>query len=263
MLASTEHSPPVSVAETLAGTAGIVDLWYWRCESATESALVESCDPLITPDERDRFKRFRFERDRCLFLATRALVRTVLSRYANVVPGDWRFASDKSGKPRIGHPAITPALHFNLANTAGLVVCVVSVAHEPIGVDAERIDREVDFIGLADRYFSASEACTLRALPSREVPRRFFAYWTLKESYVKARGMGLALPLDQFSFTIAGPVISVAFDPPTAEDETRWRFALIDASPCHIIAVGANTGGAALSLRATHIVPIESGLPLE
>ena len=140
----------------------------------------------MTADERARHMRFRFERDRRLFLATRLLVRTALSGDAQVVPGDWRFVADRSGKPHIESPAVTPALHFNLANTPGLVVvCAVSVAHELIGVDVERIDR-ADFIGLADRYFSVAEAAALGARAPAERPRRFFEDWTLKESYVKA-----------------------------------------------------------------------------
>lgn len=250
-----QQCPPICVADTLAGTAGVVDLWYWFYDADTEAALLDACHVLMTPDERERRQRFRFERDRRLFLATRGLVRTVLSRYAAVAPADWRFVADTSGKPRVTHPDVAPALHFNLANTAGLVVCAVGVAHEMIGADVERIDRRVDLMALADRYFAASERRALHALPPREQQRRFFEFWTLKESYVKARGMGLAQPLDQFSFSIDGPLITVAFDPGTADDEGRWRFALLDAPPCHVIAVGADTGGAPLSLRVAHLTP--------
>ena len=257
MPASVQHCPPISVAETLAGTPGIVDLWYWLYEPAVESTLLNACDTLMSRDERSRYESLRFERDRCLFLATRMLVRIVLSRYAPVAPGDWRFAPDGTGKPRIAHPLVTPALHFNLANTAGLVACAVSVAHESVGVDVERVDRTVDFKAVAHRCFSAAEAGAVLAAPSAERPRRFFEYWTLKESYVKALGVGLALPLDEFSFTSGDHGIIITFDRRTAEDETRWRFALMDGSPVHVIAVGANTGGTALSLRAAHVVPLD------
>ena len=165
-VASVQHCPAISVAETLAGGPGIVDLWYWFYETGLDPSLVDAGVELMTADERARHMRFRFERDRRLFLATRLLVRTVLSGYAQVGPGDWRFVADRSGKPHIESPAVTPGLHFNLANTPGLVVCAVSVAHELIGVDVERIDRGADFIGLADRYFSAPEAVALGATSS-------------------------------------------------------------------------------------------------
>jgi 4'-phosphopantetheinyl transferase len=253
--ASVNQLRMVSIAETLASELGIVDLWVYFYEGIDDAKLLAEHEALLTPDERERHASFRFERDRRLFLATRALVRTVLSSYAPVSPADWRFAINEHGKPRISSPAVTPPLYFNLANTPGMVVCVVSVAHEPLGVDAERIDREAGAIGLAERYFSASEVRRLRSLPACEQPRRFFAYWTLKESYIKARGLGLALPLDQFSFLL-DEEISVVFDRTLDDDAARWRFALLDAPPHHMIAVGVETGGAALSLRATQVVPL-------
>jgi 4'-phosphopantetheinyl transferase len=191
-----------------------------------------------------------------LFLATRALVRTVLSSYAAVAPADWRFTTGEHGKPRVADPAVGPPIHFNLANTPGLVVCAVSLVHELIGVDVERIDREVEIAGLVERYFSPAEVRALLALPASERSRRFFAYWTLKESYIKARGLGLALPLDRFSFLVDDNAISVVFDARVADDATRWRFELLEAPPRHIIAVGVDTGGAALSLRAAHVMPL-------
>jgi 4'-phosphopantetheinyl transferase len=252
MAVSVQACAPVSVSETLAGAPGVVDLWYWLYEPTSEAALAAACEGVITNDERSRYSGFRFERDRRLFLATRLLVRRVLSRYSGVAPGAWRFEAQSSGKPHVSHPDISPKLHFNLANTPGLVVCGVSAAHELLGVDAERIDRRVDFEGVARRCFSPSETDALGGSPPDELARRFFEYWTLKESYVKALGVGLAHSLAEFSFTIGERDIDIAFHRQIS-DAHSWRFALLDASPVHVMALGANTGGAALSLRATHI----------
>ena len=119
--------PVVSVAETLAGGLGIVDLWYWD-DDEIGVALRAAHAALMTAEERDRYERFRFERDRRLFLATRVLVRTVLGRYVSVASADWRFAAGVHGKPYVAHPRLTPPIHFNLANTTGLIACVVSDA---------------------------------------------------------------------------------------------------------------------------------------
>jgi 4'-phosphopantetheinyl transferase len=118
----------------------------------------------------------------------------------------------------------------------------------------ERINRQVETVELAERYFSRSETEKLRSLPAGEQVRQSFCYWTLKESYVKARGLGLALPLNQLSFTVEHP-IRVEFDKRLADDATPWRFALLDAPPCHLIAVSVKTGGPTLSLRANQIAP--------
>jgi 4'-phosphopantetheinyl transferase len=244
--------PAVSISETLALGPGIVDLWWRLCAPMEDSELPAAYE-LLTPDERCRLASFRLERDRRVFLATRMLVRTALSQYAPVASAEWRFVVGPHGKPRIDLPVVTPAIHFNLANTPGLVVCAVSVAHDLLGVDVEPVDRAVEALGIADRYFCPSEAHDLRALPACQQPRRFIAYWTLKESYIKARGLGLALPLDQFRFLIADDAVTIAFNAPEAGDPTRWRFALIDAPLGHTIAVGVDTGGAALSLRVRQL----------
>jgi len=183
------------------------------------------------------------------------LVRTVLSAYSNVSPNDWRFTAGEFGRPRISKPQVTPTIHFNLSNTQELVVCAVSVAHEELGVDVERIDREIDAAALSQRYFSAYEASEIQSLPLREQQGRFFSYWTLKESYMKARGVGLSLPLDQISFLCENG-IKVDLDPRLSDDAALWRFALLDAPPHHMIAISVRTDGTALSLRASQVVPL-------
>lgn len=257
MLLSPQSLPPIDVSETLSGAPGIVDLWCFFYEGVDDPALLAAHDALMTPAERARRDRFVFEKDRRLYLATRALARTTLSAYAPVAPAAWRFAEGSHGKPYIDAPRPAPRLHFNLTNTLGLVVCAVSVAHDAIGVDAENVARAGETVSIADSYFSPFEVRALRARPAVEQPRRFFSYWTLKESYIKARGLGLALPLDQFSFHLdEGPEIGVSFDPRLGDDAARWRFALIDASPVHALAVGAATGGAPLAPRIAAVVPL-------
>lgn len=252
MRSSVYSIPPIDVEETRTGSEGIVDLWYYFYEDTLCTAALAVP---MSKEEQVRFARLHFEKDRQLFTATRALVRTVLSQYVPVAPGDWCFGASDFGKPHISFPRVNPHLHFNLSNTPSLIVCAVSVAHERVGVDVERIDQRFRLVEIADEYFSPSEIRAMGALPRAEQPLRFFTYWTLKESYIKARGLGLALPLDHFSFSLDGNAINVAFDARLADDATRWQFATLDAPPDYMIAVGVDTGGAPLSLRAMPIVP--------
>lgn len=241
----------------LASSPGVVDLWYFPYEQVADldplwSAYLE----LLTADERKRGERYLMERDRRQFLATRALARTVLSHYAAVAAADWRFALGERGKPHIAGPPPVPPLYFNLANTAGLVVCAVSLVHETLGVDVERLDRRNDLLALADRYFAPAEATALRVLPSADRPRRFFDYWTLKESYIKARGQGLAIPLDSFAFELTGGEVAVRFEATRGENAADWQFVLLDFPPRYALAVGVNTLGVPLQLRARPYVPL-------
>lgn len=239
-----------------------VDLWCFFYEDHLTRARRAAYDALLTEGERARHQRFMFERDRDLFLATRALVRATLSRYADVAPEEWRFERTEHGKPYLVGPTDAPRLHFNLSNTYGLVACAVSSELESVGVDVENTTRGTDAIEIADRFFSELEVAALHALPEARHQERFFSYWTLKESYIKARGLGLAIPLGHFSFLIeeARP-IRIRFDPRLEDDPERWRFRLFRASERHTLAVGAATENMELALRWSRTVPLGGASP--
>jgi len=94
-----------------------------------------------------------------------------------------------------------------------MVACLIAPSQES-GIDVENVERPGETIEVADRYFSCFESAALRALPVEAQHRRFFEYWTLKEAYIKARGLGLSLPLEQFSFHIeADRPVRISFDP--------------------------------------------------
>jgi 4'-phosphopantetheinyl transferase len=82
-----------------------------------------------------------------------------------------------------------------------MIICAVTLAND-IGCDVENMTRSNDVLAIADRYFSPCESKELFSLPVEQQRNRFFDYWTLKESYIKAWGLGLAIPLKDFSFTI-------------------------------------------------------------
>lgn len=250
MRTSFASCPPVQVDETRSGTPGIVDLWHWNYR-ADEAALGRAAGALMSDDERERGARLRFRRDRCVHLAARILVRSLLSRYApGVAPAEWRFQAGERGKPRVAGPASTPPLHFNLAHTPGVVAMALSVAHDEVGVDVERPERPIDAVDLAQRFFAPEEAAAVRNAPPGEAGPRFVVLWTLKESYLKARGQGLALPLDAVHFNTDGECVRARFDAALADDAADWRFASVEA-PESWMAVAARTGGAALALRTS------------
>lgn len=215
---------------------GEAHLWYALPDELTDPGLLDAYRALMAPEERARQLRYVFEKNRHEYLITRALARTVLSRYAPVAPEAWVFQAGPYGKPDIASPDVAPRLSFNLSNTSGLVACIVAAGRE-VGVDTEELERAGQALEVADRFFSPSEVAALHALPKAARPRRFTTYWTLKESYIKARGMGLSIPLDQFSFhidTVCAP--SIAFDPRLVDDPATWQFARLLPTRRHMIA---------------------------
>ncbi len=167
-------------------------------------------------------------------------MRTVLSKYTDVPPEAWRFVTNEYGRPEIEQPKDAMWMKFNLSHTNGLIACIVARDRE-VGVDVEDRERRGRLLNVADRYFSPSEVEALRALPENEQLDRFFLYWTLKESYIKARGMGLAIPLSQFSFAVASD-ISIAFDPKLDDDPDSWQFTAMSFGPRHALAASIRRG---------------------
>ena len=232
-------------------------IWLTEPGRVTDGAALQAYEAMMTPEERVKQRRFRFARDRHDCLVTRALVRTTLSRYARVAPADWRFVLNRYGRPDVSPGLCDRDLRFNLSHTRGLIACAVTIGHE-IGVDVESLTRPGETVEVADRYFSATEVGSLRALPEERRRERFFEYWTLKESYIKARGMGLALPLDQFSLLLDdAPPIGIAFDARLADDPAEWQFDLLRPTPDHLLAIGVRRGrGPDLDVRVRRTVPL-------
>ena len=105
---------------------------------------------------------------------------------------------DSCGKPYFPD---YPWIHFNLSHTRGFVCCALSETE--VGVDVERRRPQKYQERILGR-FSEEEQRLWRAAPSSERERLFFRMWVLKESYVKADGRGLRIPLDSFSVLPGG-----------------------------------------------------------
>jgi 4'-phosphopantetheinyl transferase len=218
-----------------------VHLWHLDPERLDAVAL-ERCRELSDEDERRQEQRFRVEPARRLHLAARGLVRTRLSLYTGEQPRAWRFAPGRWGRPEIAAPGGHAWLRFNLSHTRGRVVCALARGAE-VGVDVEHTGRGGRLLEVADRYFAPLEVEELFSLPEPARLPRFFDYWTLKEAYIKARGMGLALPLSRFAFRLGrlGP-IRVVFEPPLEDDAGAWQFERLGWPPHHQAAVAVRRG---------------------
>lgn len=223
--------------------------------NAAALANLDAYRSMMSPEEHERMARFVFDKDRRAFLLTRALVRTTLSRYAPIAPAKWKFIANVHGRPEIlDRPDGVPDLRFNLSHTDGLIACAVTIGRE-VGVDVEHIGRHLHH-DVAGRHFAPSEVTALRRLPEEEQRTVFFDYWTLKESYIKARGFGLALPLGDFAFTLNPPhPPSITFEPSLEDDPASWQFLQDWPTPQHRLALAVRREGRDLPVRVRDVVP--------
>jgi 4'-phosphopantetheinyl transferase len=199
----------------------------------------------LTPEELERLARYRFDRHRREHLATNALGRAALSRYTGIDPAAWRFVLGSYGKPALAGPAAVAAsgpLAFNLTNTEGLVACAVTTGAE-VGIDAEPSEMSGDPLELAGTAFHPAEVAALRAVAPAARRALFVTLWTLKEAYVKARGLGLSLPTTRFTVTPAedgwpqARRATISFDPVLQDDPAQWQLLRLPEIPGYELAV--------------------------
>ncbi len=236
-------------------------MWIVEPERIDDRSLLEAYWGLLDAQERERQRRFRFERHQRQYLVSHALVRLTLSRYAPVAPAAWGFQTNSYGRPEV-QGEWGRRLRFNLSHTDGMALVAVGLASE-LGADVEDAERSGDTVEIADHYFSASEVTALRALPRERQKERFFEYWTLKESYIKARGAGLSLPLDQFAFHLEpGQPPRISFDPRMRDVPEAWQFVQLRPSARHQAAVAVQRPrGQPLTIRWQFTVPLAGDTP--
>jgi 4'-phosphopantetheinyl transferase len=237
-----------------------IHLWCAFHAEISDGALLGDYERLLAPDERRQRSRFVFASDRHRYLITRALVRTTLSRYVAVSPTELTFRTNAFGRPEIAN-AQAPAqrLVFNISHSSDLTILAVG-QQRALGVDTENVrTRQVPF-EIASRFFAPDEVAALQALPLDQQGRRFLEYWTLKESYVKAREKGLSIPLDTFGFRFCGDHrLAFRVDPDQNDDPSRWHFWQFDLADDDVAAVCAQrTRRDAPRLVLTKIVPLAS-----
>lgn len=221
-----------------------IHLWLAFYDEIADRHLHVAYRDLLNEAEKEQEPRFYFERDRRRYLITRALTRTVLARYLNLDPKELVFSTNAYGRPQLDNvQALEAGLSFNLSHTHSLIVLGVTRQRE-LGVDVENFrGREVS-LDVADRYFAMPEVEVLNAAAPHEQQYRFFEYWTFKESYIKARGMGLSLPLDKFSFQYPDDrAVEIAIHPELGDDAARWQFWQFRAASDYLVAICAERAG--------------------
>jgi len=209
-----------------------MDIWTVNLNSLAESpSLWEPYLAMLDEPVQSKLARFRQPADRLRSLCGEML----LLVYARDV---WRLPANALARMINAHgkPALAgySANHYNLSHSGRWVAAVFD--REPVGIDVEII-RPID-LAIAKHYFSAPEAEWLQQQPDERRLTLFYQLWTLKESYIKAEGKGLSLPLNSFAFQL-DPGSHIRFSPPSDRLETAWHFRQYDIDPDYVLSVCA------------------------
>lgn len=149
----------------------------------------------VSLEKRQKLDRFLHRVDALRGLYADVLVRWLACRQLKIPNASLRFTYNAFGKPSLLN---APAFHFNVSHSGKWVVCALD--DHPLGIDIEQL-RPIDFeVGRV--CFSDTEYDALMRQNAESRLSYFYDLWTLKESFVKAEGQGLTLPLKSFSFEL-------------------------------------------------------------
>lgn len=235
-----------------------IHLWIVRNQQVVDTGLLKSYGDLLNFAEAEQQQRFRAVPLRHQYLISRALVRYVLSLYFGAdSPAALRFRRNAYGKPFLVDRS-QRSLCFNLAHANSLVVLGVAQGGE-IGVDVERPGNVPITMDIANQYFAPMEVVQLLRVPSERQMERFFDFWTLKQAYIKACGMGLSIPLKHFGYTFSSAgTVDITFSPERNDQPERWQFWQVFPRSGHRIAIAYQFGlpRHPCSLIVRNVVPL-------
>jgi 4'-phosphopantetheinyl transferase len=204
------------------------EVHVWHVQTDHALAKLPVLWEILSPAERDRADRFKFADHRMRYIVAHAALRQILAGYLKLDPKRLEFREGAQGKPDLVLTSNQIALTFNLSHSHQAALVAVTLGRA-IGVDIEYIKPDFDWDGIVENFFAPGEIARLKALPWDLQRNTFFTCWTRKESYIKAKGGGLSIPLDGFEVSVdsAEPaaLLSCTNDP---KEVARWSMASVD-----------------------------------
>lgn len=204
--------------------ADTASVHVWLAALTLPAADLQQLEAILSQDESLHAQRFRFERDRCRFIAARGMLRMLIARYLQVAPSTLQFTSGPYGKPALSPRSGGDLLRFNLSHSQDVALYAIAWGRE-VGVDIEYMRPLDDMESIARHFFSPQEQAALHSLPAALQQQGFYQCWTRKEAYIKASGIGLSQPLDQFAVSLAPDEPARLLYVQDQPDEVRrWSF---------------------------------------
>jgi 4'-phosphopantetheinyl transferase len=220
------------------------EVHVWRAHSNGSCDTYTTLYQTLSSDERERADKFYFMQDRARYVIARGLCRILLGRCLGIAANRLRFEYGTAGKPRLARDFQQSLLHFNVAHSGSIVLVALAYRYD-LGVDIERIRTDFDVDEIAQQFLSARERSSLIAdVPANGKHEAFFACWTRKEAYLKARGVGLGMPLDAFDVAFLPgqkpELLEIRCDPAEVQ---RWMLVDLDVTPGYKAALAVENAG--------------------
>lgn len=179
-----------------AGT-GPTDVHVWRFPLGNPG--LANAAGHLTDDERTRATSMASQTARQVYVASQSALREVLAGYTHTLPRELDIVRAQRGKPMLAPPCAE--VHFNVSHSGDWGV--VAVASVEVGVDVERVNPRRPSARIADRFMTEGERGLLALRAGSHGDAAFFMVWSRKEAYLKAVGVGLAVPFSKVDSSTA------------------------------------------------------------
>lgn len=216
----------------------------WQCSLTISEPEFAAFVELLSDEERDRRSRFHFEKDSRRFSVGRAILRAILAGYTRVPAREIRFVYSEHGKPALADPKTN--IQFSISHSGDLALVAVALGRQ-VGADIESVREDIEIEKLAARFFSSQECQDLLALPQEQRIAAFFRYWTCKEAFLKAQGVGLSRGLGSFDVGLK-PRAHLAATRPDPGEADLWSVHEVEAPLGYASAVAVEGAISAMNL---------------
>ena len=218
------------------------DIQLWSIDINPARHRSEELRSLLSDDELERADNFRFNKHRDRWIASRAMLRIILSSIIDRSPESVIFDYDEYAKPCLGHSDSEAQVNFNLTHSNDLALLAVT-SSGPVGIDVEQVKSLPSIDAVVERFFSAAERLTFSTLSADEERlKAFYACWTRKEAYLKALGCGISKPTNTFDVTLLEnsepEIVAIDGDKKAADD---WLLFDLQVVPGYVGALAIQT----------------------
>jgi 4'-phosphopantetheinyl transferase len=208
---------PRAVATTATG------LSLWLCPLVATATQLERLAAMLSDAERHRAARFGTAELRSRYVVGRATLRSLLAAAIGRQPAEVPLRRGSRGRPELDLPE--PPLDFNVSHTrdVALIGFLRAGGRARVGVDIERLDRQINADRLARRYLTEQERERFERLDADARRQRFIELWTCKEAISKATGAGLSAPMGRIGIELDdGPRLAAGPPPYSPPDWELW-----------------------------------------
>lgn len=174
----------------------MVKTYILNTKNLDDDVIFEKCMKKISAYRREKVLAYKLRKDKNLSLAAGLLIDVGLSEFG-LRERDISFTYGKNGKPSIRE---YPDIHFNVSHSGNFAIA--AFAGKETGCDIEKTEKNID-LKISEMFFCPTECEYINSFDDKDGKiNAFYRLWVLKESFIKATGCGMSVPLDSFCINI-------------------------------------------------------------